>query len=48
MLIENIIAAVAELSDGSWLELSDGSMLMFQWSYEVSDTLCGSDPDVTT
>lgn len=48
MLIENRIAAVAELSDGSWLELSDGSMLMFQWSYEVSDTLCGSDPDVTT
>lgn len=47
MLIENRIAAVAEFSDGSWFGLSDGSMLMFQWSYEVSDTLQGSDPDVT-
>lgn len=47
MLIENRIAAVAEFSDGSWFVLSDGSMLMFQWSYEVSDTLQGSDPDVT-
>lgn len=48
MIIENRIAAVAAFSDGSWIELSDGSKLMFQWSYEVSDTLCGSDPDVTT
>ena len=47
MLIENRIAAVVELSDGSWLATSDGDMLMFQWSYEVSDTLQGTDPDVS-
>lgn len=47
MLIENRIAAVVELSDGSWLATNDGDMFMFQWSYEVSDTLQGSDPDVS-